>query len=483
MTIRKRLFIFIPLLVLLMSFVSYFLFVSSKSAQESYHLLMDRILLYKEVSSESKEVVRYLNRYVIQVSKESYPELEKHLNRLEYLREQLINLEKNETNALSVQNYINMISTFLEQAWNIIERTGNQGTNVKASAYIQVEQISRFIGEDGQALVDLELESYRPLYEKLMKSTADMNILGVYLVVTVGLLSILFSFWLSSSISRPIWLLVLTAKQISKGNLHMKAPEMQTTDEIGILCRTFNQMIDNIQELMNKHVESLKNERMVKELELKMLQSQINPHFLFNTLNMLAKLAYIEGAEKTSDLTVSVSRLLRYNLQKLDHPVTLREEVRNAIEYMTIQRERFGDRIRFITEIDEWSVDQHIPCLTLQPLLENAIIHGIEHMEEGAVLKLSIVKKEDRVCIEVADNGVGMDQETRDRLLQSVWEDSPRPHTGKSHSSGLGTANVFKRLQLFYDGMQSIEIVSGIGQGTTVRLHLPLHTQAQVISK
>ncbi|WP_426453214.1 sensor histidine kinase [Paenibacillus sp. S-38] len=479
MTIRLRLFIFIPLLVLLMSFVSYFLFESSRSAQESYHLFMNRILLYKQVSRESKEVMQDLNRYVIQVSAESYPDLVFHLNSLHHLQDELYRLEKNETNAIAIGNYINLMGTFMEQAWNMAEDTETQEPKSKASAYLQADQLSRFISEEGQAMVDLELENYRPLYEKLMKITEDMNRLGVYLVITVALLSILFSLWLSSSISRPILQLVLTAKQISRGNLDTKAPELQTGNEIGILCRTFNHMIDNIQELMVKNLESLKKERMVKELELKMLQSQINPHFLFNTLNVIAKMAYIEGAEKTSDLTVSVSRLLRYNLQKLDHPVTLREEVFHAEEYMAIQKERFGDRIRFITEIDEEALGWWTPCLTLQPLLENAIVHGIEHLEEGAVLRLSIRRKEDRACIEVADNGAGMDPEIRDRLIRSAREDVQHPFSGKGKSSGLGTANVFKRLHLFYDGSQTIEIRSGIGEGTTVRLTFPSSARAE----
>jgi sensor histidine kinase YesM len=477
MSIRSKLFIFIPLLVLLMSFVSYFLFESGKNVQESYYLMMDRILLYKQVSKESKEVMRYLNRYVIQIDEESYPDLRKHLGALEGLRDHLVNMEKNEVNALPIQNYQNMIDTFQEQSRGMIGGK-EESSNAKAGAYLQAEQISRYIGEDGQALVDLEMEHYRPIYENIMLTTAKMNKLGLYLVFTVALLSIVFSLWLSSSISGPIRRLVLTAKLISKGKLDTKAPELSTGDEIGILCQTFNRMLDNIQELMDKNMKGLMKDRLVKELELKALQSQINPHFLFNTLNAIAKLAYIEGAEKTSDLTVSVSRLLRYNLQKLDHPVTLRDEVQHALEYLAIQKARFRDRIQFVTEIDERAMEQIIPCLTLQPILENALVHGIEDMEEGALLKLGIACREDRVLIEIADNGAGMSEDIRTMLLQSIVKDVPRPHRGKEQSTGLGTVNVFKRLQLFYDGMQSIEIISAEGEGTTIRFYLPLSTGA-----
>lgn len=476
MSIHKKMFIFIPMLVLLMSFVSYFLFNSSRNVQESYSLMMNRVLLYKQVSRESKEVMRYLNRYVIQLDAESYSDLDRHTKLLRELRDEIGRLERNETNALQVENYLNMMDTFLDQSWELLTNM-DQDSRMKAGAYIQAEQTAGFIGEDGQALVDLELEHYRPVYEDMMQANKRINELGVYLVFTVALLSFVIALWLSTSISIPIRRLVLTAKQISKGRLDTKAPELRTGDEIGILAQTFNQMLDNMQDLMAKNVQSVEKERLVKELELKMLQSQINPHFLFNTLNAIAKLAYIEGAEKTSDLTVSVSRLLRYNLQKLDHPVTLRDEVEHAMEYVAIQKARFRERIRFVTDIDGDALEQTVPCLTLQPILENAVIHGIEDMEEGAELKLGIHMEDAHITVEITDNGAGMDERNRLHLLDSVAEDAPAPHRGKRETTGIGTANVFKRLHLFYDGMERIEVESGLGEGTTVRFILPIRLE------
>lgn len=477
MSIHKKMFIFIPLLALLMSFVSYFIFNSSRNVQETYSVMMDRLLLYKQVSRESKEVMRYLNRYVIQLDAESYPELERHVKGLRELRRNIGEMEKNVSNTLQVENYVNMMDTFLDQTWELLTSM-ELDSKTKAVAYLQAEQTSRYIAEDGQALVDLELEHYRPLYEDIMGSNKRINRIGVYLVFTVAVLSVVISLWLSSSISGPIRRLVLTAKQISKGKWDTKAPDMHTGDEIGILCQTFNQMLDNIRDLMEKNVKSMEKDRLVKELELKTLQSQINPHFLFNTLNAVAKLAYLEGAEKTSDLTVSVSRLLRYNLQKLNHPVTLREEVEHAGEYMAIQKARFRERIRFETEIDEGALDQAVPCLTLQPILENALIHGVENMEEGALLMLRIASSGSRVLIEIKDNGAGMDAKTRTKLLHSWTEEVSAPFHSKAGSTGLGTANVFKRLHLFFDGGEQIDIESSLGGGTTVRFQLPVRTHS-----
>lgn len=471
MNIRQKLYVSIPLLVMLMSMVSLYIFESSKSVQESYYLMMDRILLYKQISQETQDNLLYLNRYLLKREEESYPELERHIESLEGLRQKLSQLETNESNDLPIRNYRNMIETFLEQVLTTVELMYQLDSSSNISSYIETEQTARFIGEDGQALVDLELSYYRPIYQNIMQTTRELNRLGIYLVFTVSLLSIVIAVWLSSSISDPIRRLVHTAKQISRGKWDTKAPERKTNDEIGILCQTFNQMLDNIQELMAQNMKSLEKDRLVKELELKALQSQINPHFLFNTLNAIAKLAYIEGAERTSDLTVSVSKLLRYNLQRMDQSVTLRDEVEHVKEYLAIQKARFRDRIRFVTEIDERALDQAVPCLTLQPILENAFVHGIEEIEEGAVLKLGIAYREHEVVVEIADNGAGMEEETLQMLIRSVSEDVKWP--GKGKSTGLGTRNVFHRLEFFYGGQQSVEIWSRPGEGTVIRFILP----------
>ncbi|GAA0137284.1 hypothetical protein YSY43_41250 [Paenibacillus sp. YSY-4.3] len=478
MTIRKKLFLVIPLLVILLSSVSFFLFESGKTVQESYHLMMNRILLYKEVSYEVGENMRSMNRYIMQMDAESMPEVIKHLNNVKTLRAELDSLATIGPSDLPLVNYRNIIDTFIEQAEGMIARIDDQDSDTMAGQYIEAERTERFIREEAQALVDLELEQYKPIYQEMMFTSERLNTLGILLVITVAALSILLALWLSKSITGPIRRLVATAKQISKGRMDTKAPESDSHDEISILCRAFNGMIDNIQRLMAENMNSLEKDRLVKELELKTLQSQINPHFLFNTLNSISKLAYIEGATRTSDLAVSVSRLLRYNLQKLDQAVSLREEVEHVTEYINIQKARFRDRIEFVMDIDERALDCMIPCLTLQPILENAFVHGIEQMEAGAMLKLGISYTEYGVEIEIRDNGIGMSEETANMLLQSIREEAPRYGGRKGQSTGLGTHNVFKRLHLFFDGQELIDIDSAEGAGTAVLFTLPFRTAA-----
>ncbi|MEK5257544.1 sensor histidine kinase [Paenibacillus sp. FSL F4-0125] len=475
MSIRQKLLVCIPLLVVLMSTVSFFLFQSGKNVQQSYHLMMNRILLYKEVSYEVGEIMRSMNRFIMQVDADSFPEVEQHLSGVQGLRQELDGLETIGGSELPLVNYRNIIDTFLAQVETMIGKIDDQDSNTMAGAYIEAENTERFIREEAQGLVDIELDQYKPIYQEIMVTTDKLNALGTQLVITVAALSIILAIWLSNSITGPIRRLVATAKLIAKGRMDTKAPESINNDEISILCRTFNGMIDNIQSLMADNIKSLEKDRLVKELELKMLQSQINPHFLFNTLNSITKLAYIEGAVKTSHLTVSVSRLLRYNLQKLDQAVPLREEVENVTEYINIQRARFRDRISFVMEIDERVLDGMVPCLTLQPILENAFIHGVEQMEEGGELRLTIEYMDEGIGIEIRDNGAGMSRETVELLLKSFVEEAPG-FDRRGQSSGLGTHNVFKRLHLFFNGEQRIEIDSAQGKGTAVLFRIPYRT-------
>ncbi|WP_426454809.1 sensor histidine kinase [Paenibacillus sp. S-38] len=257
------------------------------------------------------------------------------------------------------------------------------------------------------------------------------------------------------------------AKEIAKGNLRPEPPP-PTGDELGILSGAFQAMLADLTVLIGKEKESLEKDRLLKELELQALQSQINPHFLFNTLNVLSKLALLEGAERTSDLIVSMSNLLRYNLGRLDRPVTLRDELQHLQEYVTIQQARFRDRVRFELQTEEEALQAGVPSLTLQPLVENAFLHGIADLEQGAVIRVAIARTpSDAVSVTVADNGAGMSEEVRQSLLR--LEDVPEP----KQSTGLGTRNVFKRLALYFGRDDLVTIDSAPGQGTRITLHIP----------
>jgi len=479
MTIRTKLLIFIPLLVLLVNFVTFFLFQSGKLVQQSYNQMMDRLLLYKQSSQTVEGNLGALHNYLLNPDESNNELFKQSRKKLMELRALLEDHSKASLRSSAVTSYNHMLDSFLEQEQAAFAAVTDETSKASLDHYEKAEKIADFIREDGQQLVDMELGIYQPIYKQIQAENERMYLLGAAVFITNTLMSILLAIWISRSITGPVSRLVSRARQISKGKLHQSDRQHRSTDrssdELGLLSGAFEQMSSDLLVLIEKDKESLEKDKLVKELELQALQSQINPHFLFNTLNVLSKLAFIEGAEKTSDLIVSMSNLLRYNLRNLEQPVTLRDEVEHVKEYFIIQQARFRDRIRLEMDIDQSALQQPLPALTLQPIIENAFLHGIERMEKGAVIRLEISQSTAGVRISLSDNGSGMTEEVRKSLLRL------ESGSDKKRSTGLGTKNVFKRLQLFYGVNGLVDIESELGKGTKVTIRIPPRKEGERI--
>jgi len=213
----------------------------------------------------------------------------------------------------------------------------------------------------------------------------------------------------------------------------------------------------------------------LKEAKLKALESQVNPHFLFNTINVIAKLALLEGAVETEQMAYALADLMRYSLRRSPHTdglVTLREEIEHARQYLLIQNTRFRDRLKLNFQIDETALDIRVPPLSIQPIIENAFVHGLEPSERPGQLLLSVQKAREYIVISVQDNGVGMSREQVRRLIAE--ESSSALDHWSTHTTGLGLTHVRDRLRYYYGERCQLVIESEPGSGTTVRLLLPL---------
>jgi sensor histidine kinase YesM len=378
----------------------------------------------------------------------------------------------NADNYLTMDNYSNMITSYLEECAIVSGAFQTQNVDRYSSHLTDAEQISRFIRETTLNLLNGELTNYQGFYDEVSKKGAYFNSMGIFVFISTFLLCTLFAVWFSRGITQPIERLTDAAEEISHGKFDGQPVEASTKDELRFLTNTFNDMRTNINELVGEIKQKSELDKLLKEMELKSLQSQINPHFLFNILNTVSKTAYLEGAERTSELIDSTAALLRHNLSRLDQPTTLGKEVEIIREYFFLQKARFGERVAFKTDIDESCLTVTVPNMTLQPVVENAFIHGIESYEKGAEIALRIKDGGSDVIVEVVDNGVGMDDETKRRLLD--LEDEKEQVEPKGHSTGLGLKNVIKRLELFYHRENLVDIESAPGEGTKVKLTIPV---------
>ncbi|SDT48454.1 Histidine kinase-, DNA gyrase B-, and HSP90-like ATPase [Paenibacillaceae bacterium GAS479] len=473
MTIRKKLLVFIPLLLLLVSGVSALLVQSDMLVRNRYEQILERMLLYQRAEDLSETQLASLYRYLADLK----PETRQQLNQNSALLSSHTALLRASGASLSDVSALPLA----EQLQSLLRLSGEASSSAESGSevealrgYEQAEAVSSYIREEVQLLLEGNMKFYHERRPELEAQTERMSALGTALLVVITILGVIIALWISRSITIPVSRLAGMARELQSGNLNPPRPLPSSTDELGQLTRAFEDMSVGVREHVERERQLLEKDRLVKELELKSLQSQINPHFLFNTLNVISRMAMLEGAGKSSDLIVSVSSLLRYNLRKLDEPVTLKDELMQIRDYFAIQQARFRDRVKLTIEVEEESLfDLSLPALTLQPLVENAFQHGIADLEGEAEIGVKALYSMNVATVIVWDNGAGMSEETLDRLKKMEPAPSSEAH------SGIGAANVFRRLELFFGRSHLLSLSSSPGKGTTITLELPLRAKEE----
>ena len=280
----------------------------------------------------------------------------------------------------------------------------------------------------------------------------------LYLVFWI-ILGIVLSFMITRSVVSPIKKLILAMRGVEEGDFDIQT-NFYGNKEVMVLSGKFNKMTSRLKELINRvYEEELKE----KNAQLRALQAQINPHFLYNTLDTIYWMLYMRGEEKIGDLIVSMSNMLRYSIGKSGPLVTLKDELDNLLNYFHIQTTRYGDRLRFDFEIDESLYPALVPKLSLQPIVENAITHGLEPKVAPGKIQLAAYREGEQLRIKISDDGVGMSQEQLESFRR-------KRQTGQ----GYGIQNVDERIQLLFGEDYGLEIDSAEGQGVTVIYKIPL---------
>ncbi len=215
----------------------------------------------------------------------------------------------------------------------------------------------------------------------------------------------------------------------------------------------------------------------LKDAELKYLQAQINPHFLFNTLNAGAQLAMMEDAQKTYVFIQNMAAFFRYKIKRNDKDTTLADEVGLVDNYMYLLNVRFSGEIHFQKDVDESLVNVPVPGMILQPVVENSVNYGIRNIEREKIIKLSIFRQDKNICVRIEDNGAGMTQE---RIAEVMSGHVSENHIMKD-SNGVGLNNVISRLELFYGEKDIFHISSeGLDKGTAVDIIIPVTEETNV---
>ena len=302
----------------------------------------------------------------------------------------------------------------------------------------------------------------------LQKTARGLQKTTIMLILASLMLCIFLADILAKGIAGPIKRTSKAMQQFAEGDFSVRLPEGRR-DEIGAMNSVFNQTIEKIEQLIKQVVEM---ETVNKDIEFQALQAQINPHFLYNVLDTINWMARKKGEDNICRMVTSISSLMRASISNKRSMVYIREEIKYVQDYLYIQETRYGDKFTSYIEVDERLNELEIPKMTIQTLVENAVVHGVENATWDCFLYVSGEITDGMAVFTVKDDGVGMSQEQLEKLMGT--EEEPDHEAERTHTH-LGVYAVRKRLDYVYQNKARMSITSEQGKGTQVILEIPMN--------
>lgn len=392
-----------------------------------------------------------------------------------------------------IEDVANMLGNYEKYAREVLDYEKEAFSELNDSSWITKVNESYY---NAQAVYESINGEFRGLYSQILEfSRMELEQARVRYIVFIcciiailfflGLGELFYSIIISHAITDPIRELTLSIQKFDLEkleNCRQVSLHSASNAEMNVLVKVFNVMLQTIQaqfvkiqenartalRLQQKEMENLQITNLLRSSELKILQMQINPHFLFNTLNMISQTAYVEGADTTSQLLNSTAAYLRYALDFAARAVPLSKEIEYLGIYVSLLEQRLAGRIRFVFDLDESFHQICVPALILQPLVENAVSHGVGmYLKDASVtIRTEYDPENDRGLIQIEDNGEGM---TEEKLREVLYEMKHSTHPEQK----IGLSNVYARLDTFFCGQASMEISSVPNVKTVITISLP----------
>ena len=342
----------------------------------------------------------------------------------------------------------------------------------------EVYEMQDYLAQYADNLMMMTIEAGNESYKEKVPDLITVPVTVMALTLLLVWAMLLTAKMMHKAIVLPVMKLADTSKKIASNDFFVEDVEVENKDELGELVRAFNKMkfatgeyIEALEEkrktldlLHEEELEKLAIERELENMKFDLLKNQINPHFLFNTLNVIAGMANLEDAEVTEKMIRALSDLFRYNLKTKEAEVPLAQELKAVEDYMYLQQMRFGKRVLYEITCEVNKELTMVPVFTFQPIVENSIIHGLCKKEEGGQIRIRIVEKENRIHITIGDTGVGMNAAELENMRSQIERNADY--------NGIGLGNVFRRVKTMYEEGE-VEIYSKEQAGTVVKLVLP----------
>ena len=393
-----------------------------------------------------------------------------------------LNTEVTDNSILLMEKNIYHISeTYLDITNETIQSKRGRLIDKYKVSYKEASELYDYLNTYLYSLNNKQFNHNTQNYNHLLTTFKALELTTIVILVLAFAAMILMLIQLTRSITYPLSRLAKVADEVACGNFEIELPKASGNDEVGVLAKAFNQMIDSIRTYIGQITKNMEIENQMKEKELlmeahlkdaklKYLQAQIHPHFLFNTLNAGAQLAMMEEADRTYEYIQNVASFYRYNICKSDEPTCLQEEIQLIDNYIYILNVRYCGDIIFDKSINSLLLDTKIPRMVLQPIVENAVKYGIQEVDWKGKICISVREQVDKVEISIQDNGIGMSQEK----IQKIIGGEALINEEESNSNGVGLMNVKNRLNLYYNSRDILQIYSaGRNLGTEVKIVIP----------
>jgi sensor histidine kinase YesM len=478
-TVRRKIIANFAVILLIIASATFYTGLTSSELARSVELLFRNNLLMEEIRGSLDRTEAELAGYLKNKNSDSLKGYIKHSTELTEKARKL-NREIRKDDALLLQKDLaGLVDSYLQDAEaSVAAKRGRdvQGYSERYENAEQTAELARFL------IVRIEgifISDSLKAFSEFSKHISAVLTSNTALVIAATLMGIMLLLRFSYKLTEPLAKLAEAARAVGRGEYGHELPLPGTGDEIGTTAAAFSSMQESVRKAFDEvraksEVEkSLMEERMrvldmghkLKDAELLALQTQINPHFLFNTLSAGMQLALTENADRTADFLENLSAFIRYALKPPSRSVWISDEIECLERYIWLLRLRFGERYAFEVSSDEEVLSVETPALVLQPLVENAVAHGLKDRETGGRIRVSARRVGNEAVLSVEDTGEGM---TPEEIRRVFGEDET------VQECGIGLRNVIRRVTLATGGRGRVELDSVIGRGTDVRIHLPL---------
>lgn len=489
-SLKNKLLIYFSISMIITIFSLGFVLFNSLRLQEIADRRFEDEQFFQEIQLQLDDIQIPLQNYLTSYSSSSLSKLLYIIETLnEYIPEQRP-ITSNDSDLIKREIFF-LVDNYLSQLNQIIEQKRGRRVQEYTRNYDKLTNLYKYISDRINSVSLLgfrvQLEEYRYFLELFRK-------IQFYSLVQI-LLATAFSFSILmqtvNNIAGPMYQLSLMADKLSSGDFEIPDIHFNSVIEVNQVSEAFNDMKKSIrhyveelhhqkemeQQIMTEKVRNLKMEQLLKRMELYTMQAQMNPHFLFNTINTGVQLAIIEDADRTAEYMENLAALFRYNIRGKQFFVSLRHELEGLESYFNILKIRFPKTLKLILDVQKNLLDNfNCPAMVIQPLVENSMLHAFSNKEGIGTVKVSVRYKEPILTISVQDDGIGIPDDIVRELL------TPHTHEYKLSSKVMGLENVIQRCYFFYpDQKDVIDIITAPNSGTEILIKI--HTEVQACIK